>query len=100
MLLTLDAEGMMPIVTKKRHVDQETGRMVEGLSTPPICSPLFRTSILRYLMLSDWDLVFADDERESSPTSFQVYTNGTCVEAGPKGCRCCNRETGFNDQVD
>jgi crooked neck len=24
-------EGMMPIVTKKRHVDQETGQMVEGL---------------------------------------------------------------------
>ncbi|KDR79905.1 hypothetical protein GALMADRAFT_62351 [Galerina marginata CBS 339.88] len=41
-------EGMMPIVTKKRHVDQETGQMVE-----------------------DWDLVFADDERESNPTSFK-----------------------------
>ncbi|PPQ88783.1 hypothetical protein CVT25_010469 [Psilocybe cyanescens] len=41
-------EDMMPIVTKKRHVDQETGQMVE-----------------------DWDLVFADDERESNPTSFK-----------------------------
>ncbi|KAF9555447.1 pre-mRNA-splicing factor CLF1 [Agrocybe pediades] len=41
-------EGMMPIVTKKRHVDQETGQMVE-----------------------DWDLVFADDERESNPTTFK-----------------------------
>ncbi|KAF8905196.1 hypothetical protein CPB84DRAFT_610102 [Gymnopilus junonius] len=41
-------EGMLPIVTKKRHVDQETGQMVE-----------------------DWDLVFADDERESNPTSFK-----------------------------
>lgn len=41
-------EGMMPIVSKKRHVDQETGQTVE-----------------------DWDLVFADDERESNPTSFK-----------------------------
>ncbi|PPQ97637.1 hypothetical protein CVT26_002544 [Gymnopilus dilepis] len=41
-------EGMMPIVTKKRHVDQETGQMVE-----------------------DWELVFADDEREANPTSFK-----------------------------
>ncbi|KAK0220044.1 hypothetical protein IW262DRAFT_1272911 [Armillaria fumosa] len=41
-------QGMMPIVSKKRHVDQETGQTVE-----------------------DWDLVFADDERESNPTSFK-----------------------------
>ncbi|KAF8155710.1 hypothetical protein B0H34DRAFT_714476 [Crassisporium funariophilum] len=41
-------QGMMPIVTKKRHVDQETGQTVE-----------------------DWDLVFADDERESNPTTFK-----------------------------
>ncbi|KAJ3516493.1 hypothetical protein NLJ89_g1095 [Agrocybe chaxingu] len=41
-------EGMKPIVTKKRFVDQETGQMVE-----------------------DWDLVFADDERESNPTTFK-----------------------------
>ncbi|KAH9478593.1 NineTeen Complex (NTC) component [Psilocybe cubensis] len=41
-------QDMMPIVTKKRHVDQETGQTVE-----------------------DWDLVFADDERESNPTSFK-----------------------------
>ena len=39
---------MMPIVSKRRHVDQETGQTVE-----------------------DWDLVFADDEREANPTSFK-----------------------------
>jgi len=62
-------EGMMPIVTKKRHVDQETGQMVE-----------------------DWDLVFADDERESNPTSFkfmqmahawkQAQAKGTSASSG------------------
>ncbi|TFK98675.1 pre-mRNA-splicing factor CLF1 [Pterulicium gracile] len=41
-------QGMMPIVTKRRHVDQETGQMVE-----------------------DWEMVFADDEREANPTSFK-----------------------------
>jgi crooked neck len=39
---------MMPMVSKRRHVDQETGQTVE-----------------------DWDLVFADDEREANPTSFK-----------------------------
>ncbi|KAF8652333.1 hypothetical protein AX16_004439 [Volvariella volvacea WC 439] len=41
-------QGMMPIVSKRRIVDQETGQAVE-----------------------DWDLVFADDEREANPTSFK-----------------------------
>ncbi|KAJ6502402.1 pre-mRNA-splicing factor CLF1 [Mycena sanguinolenta] len=41
-------QAMMPIVSKRRHVDQETGQTVE-----------------------DWDMVFADDERESNPTSFK-----------------------------
>jgi crooked neck len=40
---------MMPIVSKRRHVDQETGQTVE-----------------------DWDLVFADDEREAHPASFKL----------------------------
>ena len=39
-------EGMMPIVTKKRHVDQETGQMVEGLSALFTCSLLFLTLLL------------------------------------------------------
>ncbi|KAJ7510024.1 pre-mRNA-splicing factor CLF1 [Mycena galericulata] len=41
-------EGMKPIVSKRRHVDTETGQTVE-----------------------DWDMVFADDERESNPTTFK-----------------------------
>jgi hypothetical protein len=45
--------------------------MVEGLSTPFTCSPLFLTPILCYLFISNWDLVFADNERESNPTLFK-----------------------------
>ncbi|PPR00333.1 hypothetical protein CVT24_004616 [Panaeolus cyanescens] len=41
-------EGMMPIVTKKRIVDAETGQTVE-----------------------DYVLVFADDEKESNPSTFK-----------------------------
>ncbi|KAF8922103.1 hypothetical protein CPB85DRAFT_1371901 [Mucidula mucida] len=40
--------AMMPIVGKKRYVDQETGQTVE-----------------------DHDLIFADDERENNPKTFQ-----------------------------
>ncbi|PSS34182.1 hypothetical protein EW026_g5546 [Hermanssonia centrifuga] len=43
----LKVQNMFPIVSKKRKVD-ETGQVVE-----------------------DWDMVFADDERESNPTSFK-----------------------------
>jgi crooked neck len=59
-------EGMMPIVSKKRHVDQETGQTVEGLFSSSTTPALGRSS-----MFTDWDLVFADDERESNPTSFK-----------------------------
>ncbi|KAI0759390.1 hypothetical protein BD413DRAFT_275416 [Trametes elegans] len=41
-------QGMMPITSKRRTVDKETGQTVE-----------------------DWDIVFADDEREANPTSFK-----------------------------
>ncbi|KAI6037551.1 hypothetical protein EDC04DRAFT_2701994 [Pisolithus marmoratus] len=41
-------QGMMPIVGRKQHVDKETGQVVE-----------------------DWELVFADDEREANPTSYK-----------------------------
>ncbi|KAH9848003.1 TPR-like protein [Lenzites betulinus] len=41
-------QGMMPITSKRRIVDKETGQTVE-----------------------DWDIVFADDEREANPTSFK-----------------------------
>jgi len=41
-------QAMMPIVGRKQHVDKETGQVVE-----------------------DWELVFADDEREANPTTFK-----------------------------
>ncbi|KAF8623371.1 hypothetical protein AX17_007448 [Amanita inopinata Kibby_2008] len=41
-------QSMMPVVSKRRHVDQESGQTVE-----------------------DWDLVFPDDEREANPASFK-----------------------------
>lgn len=58
-------QAMMPIVSKRRVVDQDTGQTVEG------------TLLISITLLpvakdpSDWDLVFADDERESNPTSFK-----------------------------
>jgi crooked neck len=59
-------EGMMPIVSKRRVVDQETGQTVEGMF-------IYFPFILLVLNInqSDWDLVFADDERESNPTTFK-----------------------------
>ncbi|THH23280.1 hypothetical protein EUX98_g7900 [Antrodiella citrinella] len=41
-------QAMFPIVSRKRRVDEETGQAVE-----------------------EWDMVFADDERESNPTTFK-----------------------------
>ncbi|KZT22885.1 protein prenylyltransferase [Neolentinus lepideus HHB14362 ss-1] len=41
-------QAMMPIATKKRRVDDETGQMEEV-----------------------WEMVFPDDEREANPTSFK-----------------------------
>ncbi|KAF9054927.1 hypothetical protein BDP27DRAFT_1345134 [Rhodocollybia butyracea] len=52
-------QGMMPVVTKKRHVDQETGQMVE-----------------------DWELVFADDERENNPTTFKFLQMAHAWKSG------------------
>ncbi|KAG9316732.1 hypothetical protein JVU11DRAFT_2792 [Chiua virens] len=42
-------KNMLPIVGRKQHVDKETGQVVE-----------------------DWELVFADDEREVNPASFKL----------------------------
>lgn len=56
----------MPIVGKRRVVDKETGQTVEGLTLPYILHII----LLMHLNL-DWDMVFADDERESNPTSFK-----------------------------
>lgn len=57
----------MPIVGRKQHVDQETGQVVEG-------KPRQYCILLRCLTcfhLTDWELVFADDEREANPTTFK-----------------------------
>jgi hypothetical protein len=56
--------------------------MVEGLSTPFTCSPLFLTPILCY---SNWDLVFADDERESNPTLFKFMQMALAWKQVQKG---------------
>lgn len=55
-------QSMMPIVSKRRHVDQETGQTVE-----------------------DWDLVFADDEREANPTSFKFLQMAHAWKAAKQG---------------
>ncbi|KAF7967533.1 hypothetical protein HWV62_31497 [Athelia sp. TMB] len=61
-------QGMMPIVGRKQHVDTETGQVVE-----------------------DWELVFADDEREANPTSFKflqmahAWKNSQAKKAGGSG---------------
>ena len=56
---------MMPIVSKRRQVDQETGQTVEGKRYLTFHHPHSLT------LATDWDLVFADDEREANPTSFK-----------------------------
>ncbi|KIM75925.1 hypothetical protein PILCRDRAFT_98807 [Piloderma croceum F 1598] len=61
-------QGMMPIVGRKQHVDKETGQVVE-----------------------DWELVFADDEREANPTSFKflqmahAWKNSEARKTGSSG---------------
>lgn len=57
-------QKMFPIVSKKRRVD-ETGQVVEGKSTEIILSETFTNAA------ADWDMVFADDERESNPATFK-----------------------------
>ena len=59
-------QGMMPVRGKKRHVDQETGQMVEGSSCPFSLCP-----VTQIYLFSDVEWVFADDERESNPTTFK-----------------------------
>lgn len=56
---------MMPIVGRKQHVDKETGQVVEGKTLH-----LFSLGRVGNGML-DWELVFADDEREVNPASFK-----------------------------
>jgi crooked neck len=54
---------MFPIVSRKRKED-ESGQVVEG-ETLVVGSCTLLTD------LPDWDMVFADDERESNPASFK-----------------------------
>lgn len=58
-------EGMMPIIGRKQRVDQETGHAVEGQRSTPYVVRLSDHSD------ADWELVFADDEREANPRSFK-----------------------------
>jgi crooked neck len=60
-------EGMMPVQGKRRYVDEETGQLVEGM-----CSDSRR--LIEHLSTcdaTDYDYIFADDEREANPTSFK-----------------------------
>lgn len=58
-------QEMMPIAGLRRHVDEETGQVVEGKRGS--CDIVH--SAHHEL---DWDLVFKDDERESNPASFKL----------------------------
>ena len=78
-------ESMKPIVSKKRHLDEETGEQVEGLSL--LC---FKTRrLIAYIVLlelfTDWDFVFADDERDANPTSFKFLQMAHAWKAAQKG---------------
>lgn len=58
-------QGMLPIVGRKQHVDKETGQVVEG-------EILYFSYLGRVVNgVLDWELVFADDEREVNPASFK-----------------------------
>ena len=60
-------QNMFPIVSKKRKVD-DAGQVVEG-TLQLLCA---HASAHTYIVFpADWDMVFADDERESNPTSFK-----------------------------
>lgn len=59
-------QGMMPIVGRKQHVDRETGQVVEGM----VFYLLFIKRVVNSVL--DWELVFADDEREVNPASFNI----------------------------
>ena len=57
---------MMPIVGRKQHVDKETGQVVEGEILHLLSLKRIGNGVL------DWELVFADDEREVNPASFKL----------------------------
>lgn len=55
----------MPIIGRKQRVDRETGQVVEGQRSTPYVVRLSDHSD------ADWELVFADDEREANARSFK-----------------------------
>ena len=59
-------EKMFPIVSKKRRED-ETGQVVEG----KLRNPYLAWVGITHDLCVDWDMIFADDERESNPTTFK-----------------------------
>lgn len=79
-------EGMMPIVGRKQHVDKETGQVVEGKFD---VHAIYRTKVSNNIL--DWELVFADDEREANPTSFKflqmahAWKNAQAKKTGGSG---------------
>ena len=81
-------QGMMPIVGRKQHVDTETGQVVEGHY---ILAFLNALQLTEHDMIIDWELVFADDEREANPTSFKflqmahAWKNSQAKKAGGSG---------------
>jgi hypothetical protein len=56
---------MMPIIGKKRNVDQGLDNDVEGLHVSPVMAVCLNQPT------SDREYVFPDDERESTTTSFK-----------------------------
>jgi crooked neck len=58
-------EGMMPIIGKKRNVEQGLDNDVEGMHLPLMMAVCLAQST------SDREYVFPDDERESTTTSFK-----------------------------
>lgn len=65
-------EVMMPIQGKRRYVDEETGQLVEGTSLIILLYPDTLTNHSPLPPLSDYDYIFADDERESNANAFKL----------------------------
>jgi crooked neck len=64
-------QGLMPIKGTRRHVDQESGQAVEGKTIrTPLVLDLVALTPATFLQ-SEVEWIFADDERESNPTTFK-----------------------------
>lgn len=64
-------QAMMPIVSRKRRKVDEAGDMEEECSYLPHFNLSQTHVILTIPRIADWDMVFADDEREANPASFK-----------------------------